>query len=107
MSQQQKDQLNFSINNVRQNIIEERDTKKRNHRMTNLLKQIYMFFELHTSVIKYFAHHKVRLQVLGKNEKILMPQVQNQHDLIYIFSGRLKVVLVDPFYGQASHRASS
>ena len=61
-----------------------------------VMKQIFMFFELHVSLLKFLAGH-TKIESIDHNQQIKVSTIESDQDYINVFIGKLKVTLLDKY----------
>jgi len=57
------------------------------------MKQIFIFYELHISVLNFLADNCIQIDVLDRGEKLNVDEFLYDMDYIYIYNGTMKVKL--------------
>lgn len=65
------------------------------------MKQIFIFYELHISLLNFLADNCIQIDVLDRGEKLNVDNFPYDMDYIYIYNGTLKVKLCQN-YGVAA-----
>ena len=61
------------------------------------MKQIFIFYELHISVLNFLADHCIKIDVLDRGERVNVDNYLYDMDYIYIYNGTLKVKLYENY----------
>ena len=57
------------------------------------MRQIFIFYELHISVLNFLADNCIKIDVLDRGERLNVDEFLFDMDYIYIYNGTLKVKL--------------
>ena len=102
--QQGRVDIVFDAPTIRHEILQETNASVKFAKMNEMLRQIFMFFEVHQSFLNYLCHHCITIDILQPGEKVDLKAFARDMDFVYVYSGQLKVSLTQNYTNEAHNK---